>query len=402
MGNLRKGLIGAVAGFGEGMAVVGQDQLKKNAELAKALREEAMQLKSFAHAETMQKSGFEHAENLQGKSFEHTENLQEKGQTHAETMQGKGFTHAENLQEGGFKHAETQQQQAFTHAETLQSQDQQFKTGLAEMEKTLKERELRIKESELSKMEKSNQIAIIKNNIATIAAANKHLELGGSSDSANAILEEGGINLEYKNVVTRKGEKGFFSDTPEETTTVLGKKGLISDAANPLPIGPQGDVDLDKLLERGRNLTGSPGAQSQGQQVAQKSGMIAGEAKAAPTIPEDLPADLAGLDSMVKKLPVEMDGIYKKSPSWERGRNISEGISSVTGQSQATQDSDILRKGEDDLTKAIRIATGKTDVYELNIIADKLKTIYKDKLSDEQLSALIKEGKLLGGEKTGA
>lgn len=403
--NLARGLIGAAGGYGVGMVAVGTDQMKKNAELAKALREEAMQEKGFRHAEALQQGGFANAEKLQGSEIAAKKDLQESEiQARKEEFKAKGDidlyiagTHNDVTREIANLNATVNREQMSSH-EKISAAQEANKKYIADMENRTKQITVN---ADLDSTAAKKMAAIVE----AYKEAGKVLKDTGEVEQANAVLRAVQLPTyeEYEKTPGKKG--GWFSAdvAPEKGVRIEGTgKGLISDASavNAPPAPPLGKSDLDSLLEKGRAVSGKTISQTQGNTV-QSSGVIGSEKTQAPTIPDNLPSSLNDLDSMVKKLPAEMDGIYKKSPSWERGRNISEGVSSVTGQSQATQNPDILRKGEDNLTKAIRIATGKTDIYELNIIADKLQTIYKGKLSDAQLANLIKEGKLLGN-RTGA
>jgi hypothetical protein len=413
MGKLSRGLIGAVAGLGEGMAAVGTDQLKKNAELAKALREEAMQLRSFTHTESENKktrelTASEGVASRTAKTEDLKKEIESKEKIASELRDLKSDLAAAS-EEG--KRERLRNEIMIKEGQLVVAQQiADMKVSQAQGLIAIAQQNANTKEKQVDTGKTSSPTEQAKARAEAIEKAQVYLD-GGDTKTAQTLLSPFGLTLQEETVPGEKNwvfpnekdtKKYHIVDTGQTGSSVSPKAGVSSGAVPTTeapPAGSSGKSELDSLLEMGKSVSGKTAARAETSTLQGTGGIIKSEKPL--SIPQKLPASMEELDSMANSLPVEMDGIYKKSPSWERGRNISEGVSSITGQSQTTQNPSILRKGEDNLTKALRIATGKTDIYELNIIADKLKTIYKGKLSDAQLATLINEGKILGGNKTG-
>lgn len=403
MSKLGRGLIGAAAGFGVGMEAVAKDQLEKNKELAKVLRNEAFT--ASENTKTRELTASEGLANRTAKTEDLKKELESKEKIASEVADLKkellATTNETKIMQ--IKNELALKEQQLTIAGQIADMKVTYAQGLL----SIGQQKADTADRKVDAGKESSPTEKAKARKEAITEAQGYID-SGDTQTAQTILSAFGLTLQEETV---PGKKNLIFPNEKDT-----KKWHIVDAvsaaspAGSTPVPGKGDpgsvlgsggADPDKQI-LDSILAKKPKTDTSGSTVTQKSGMIGSGMPKQTVIPENLPANLNDLDSMANSLPVEMDGIYKKSPSWERGRNISEGISSVTGQSQATQNSAILRRGEDNLTKAIRIATGKTDIYELNIIADKLKTVYKGKLSDAQLATLIDEGKILGGNKTGA
>jgi hypothetical protein len=107
------------------------------------------------------------------------------------------------------------------------------------------------------------------------------------------------------------------------------------------------------------------------------------------------------LDELDSKIPdAGYSGGYKKTYGWEgRSKNLAERISDFTGQTQTTQDPKIIRKGEDEVTAALRQKgfSGES-LYDRNNLKAKLKHIYGKQMSDKEIAQAILSGELLGGK----
>lgn len=89
----------------------------------------------------------------------------------------------------------------------------------------------------------------------------------------------------------------------------------------------------------------------------------------------------------------KMVGPYKGSHAWEgRAQTIGERISGFTGQTQTGLRADLFRKGEDEITRALRQKSiGKQDLYDRNNLKMKLKTVYPDMTDSEIVKAILNE-----------
>jgi hypothetical protein len=93
-----------------------------------------------------------------------------------------------------------------------------------------------------------------------------------------------------------------------------------------------------------------------------------------------------------------MSGIYKKTHPWEgRVKTLGEHRAALTGITQKSQRSDILRKGENEITMALRrVGLGK-ELFDRNNLRMKLERIYGKYMTEAQIAQAILNGELLGG-----
>jgi len=173
-----------------------------------------------------------------------------------------------------------------------------------------------------------------------------------------------------------------------------GSPGPSQEAGNgqqPLFVNPSTGqvIRWNEQTQKWEQLSHPTQQQGQIQQIPSQQPMTL--QKQTPTVP--MAQSLEQLDTMLPPPPAA--GFQAMPPAWDRLKSIQERLAGFAQTTQRNQPTKLPRMGETKLTTALRIATGITDLFQLNNIAMKMKTVYKG-VSEDQLAKMVVSGELLG------